>query len=158
MGTRADALSGHKGITSTKVEGGRERGDKTAPLGNSGVYRFRDFPSLPMGKIDRAREFLATTDYEAGVTRVSLKRLQELPGNLEQWSLRNASLACETPHIDRLLRFKEGLPSPKGSVRLAKQAYIDFWDSLEYIRVQMSTGVYGAQSYTGGIRTSDRAW
>ena len=105
--------------------------------------------SLPPCKIYRAREFLATIDYDPGVTRIPLKKLQELRGKLGRWSGCNASLACETLHIDRLIRFKDGLPSPKESLRQVKQAYVDFRDSLEYIRVQMETGDYKAQSYTG---------
>ena len=38
------------------------------------------------------------------------------------------------------MRFKSGLPAPKGTLRQAKQAYVDFWDIMEYIRAQMSTG------------------
>ena len=53
--------------------------------------------AAPRGKIDRVREFLATIDYDPGVARISLRRLQELRGKLEHLSVRNASLACETP-------------------------------------------------------------
>lgn len=72
-------------------------------------------------------------------------------GKLEHWSVRNASIACETPHIDQLLRFKDGLPSPKGSLRQAQQDYLDFWDIMGYIRPQMATGDYSSQSYTGSF-------
>ena len=106
---------------------------------------------LPPEKIDRAREFLAAIDYDPGVTRIDLERLQELRGKLGHWSICNASLAPETPNADRLLMFKNGLTAPRGSLRQIKQAYFDFWDSMEYIRVQMDTGSHGAMSYTGAF-------
>ena len=105
--------------------------------------------SPPEEKIDRAREFLATIDYDHGVARIELKRLQELRVELEHWSVCDASVAFGDPHVGRLLRFKGVFPAPQGSLRQIKQAYLDFWDSLEYIRAQMSTGSYNAQSHTG---------
>ena len=37
--------------------------------------------TIPPGEIDRVREFLATCDYDPGVARIPLKKLQELRGN-----------------------------------------------------------------------------
>ena len=53
--------------------------------------------------------------------------------------------------MDRLLRARSGVLAPRGPLREVKQTYIDFWDSLEYIRVQMSTGLYCVQSYVGAF-------
>lgn len=90
------------------------------------------------------REFLATIDYAPGVTRIPIKRLQELRCNRELWSLCKAALSRETPRVGRLLRFKDGLPAQKGSIHQVGHDYLDFGGSLEYIRVQMAAGEYGA--------------
>ena len=43
--------------------------------------------SMPSDKVGRAREFLATANYDPCVTRLDLRSLQELRGKLEQWSV-----------------------------------------------------------------------
>lgn len=65
---------------------------------------------------------------------------------LEQWSARHTTLAFETPNVYRLMRFKDGIPAPKESTRQVKQAYLDLWGIVEYIRAQMSAGDYSAKS------------
>ena len=87
--------------------------------------------------------------YDAGITRISLSRIQKLSGKQELWSVCNGSLDFETPQLEILLRLTGGLPVPKGSERQIKQAYVDFRDSVEYTRSQMSKGEYRAQPYTG---------
>ena len=123
----------------------------TLPLWGIVVSTEDETFTLPPEKIDRAREFLATCDYVPGATRIPLGKLQELRGKLEHWSICNQSLATETPYIDRLLRAKAGVLAPRGSLREVKQTYLDFWDCLECIRVQMSTGQYCCQSYVGAF-------
>lgn len=110
----------------------------------------KPFP-FPPDKVGRAREFSAIGDYDPGTSRIPLKILQEIRGKLEHWSIRNQSLATESPNVDRLLRTKSGVLPPRGPLREIKQIYIDFRDSLEYIRVQMSTGDYCIQSYVGAF-------
>ena len=44
------------------------------------------------------------------------------------------------------MRFKDGIPAPKESTRQVKQAYLDLWGIVEYIRAQMSAGDYSAKS------------
>ena len=107
--------------------------------------------SLPNLKIDRAMEFSATGDYDPVVTRIPLRKLQELRGKLGHWSVRNQSMAAEAPFIGRLLRSRKGVISPQGAPAGGKQIYLDSWDSLDYIRIQMSTGGYFSQSYVGAF-------
>ena len=107
--------------------------------------------TLPPEKIDRAREFPASCDYDPGATRIPLGELQELRGKLEHRPICNQSLATETPYIDRLLRAKAGALAPRGSLREVKQIYLYFWGCLECIRVQMCTGQYCSQSYVGAF-------
>ena len=70
-----------------------------------------------MGKIGRSREFIATGDYDPGDTRIPLKRLQELRGELGHCYERKNPLATETPYVGRLLRAKNGALTPNASLR-----------------------------------------
>ena len=46
---------------------------------------------------------------------------------------------------------REVCPAQQGPALQIKQAYVDLRGSVEYIRVQMPNGEYGAQSYTGAF-------
>ena len=81
------------------------------------------------------------------ITRIPLKRLQELRGSVEHWSNCNMSLGHEMRFIDRSLAPRSGITRPKASSREIKQAYIDFWTFLEIIRAHMATDTYWSQSY-----------
>ena len=107
--------------------------------------------TLPGEKIDRAEEFLMLPAFDPCVTRIPPRRLQELRGRVEHWSNCNTSLGPEMRFIDRLLAFRSGVTSPKGSSREIKQEYIDFRTCLETIRAHMATDTYWSQSYTTGF-------
>ena len=81
------------------------------------------------------------------MTRIPIEKIQELRGKLEHWRVRNRALATEARHIDRLLVTRNGVIDPRGSVRELKQAYVDFWDSLETLRIHLLTGTSISQSY-----------
>ena len=104
--------------------------------------------SLPTDKIQKAKMFLSTPDFDPGVTRIPLKALQELRGRVEFWSCCNSSLGVEMRFIDRLLVSQQGISHPKGSLREIKQSYIDFWSSVETIRIHMSTADFWSNTYT----------
>ena len=104
--------------------------------------------TLPSEKIDRAKEFSMLPVFDPCITRIPLKRLQELRGRVEPWSNCNVSLGPEMRFIDRLLVSRSGITCPKGSLREIKQAYVDFWTCLETIRAHMVTDTYWSQSYT----------
>ena len=104
--------------------------------------------TLPAAKALRAQEFLASPDFDPSITRIHIKKIQELRGKLEHWSVCNRALATETRHVDRLLVTRDGLIGPKGSLTELKQAYIDFWDSLETMRIHLLTGTAISQSYS----------
>ena len=103
--------------------------------------------ALPREKIDRAKEFVMLPVFGPCITRIPLKRLQELRGRVEHWSNCNMSLGHEVRFIDRLLVSRSGITCHKGSSREIKQAYIDFWTCLETIRAHMATDTYWSQSY-----------
>ena len=104
--------------------------------------------TLPPAKALRAQEFIAATDFDPAMTRIPLRRIQELRGKLGHWPACNRALSTELRHVDRLLVVREGLISPKGSLRELKQAYVDFWDSDETIRAHLLTGDSLSQAYT----------
>ena len=104
--------------------------------------------TLPPAKALRAQQFIAAAEFDPAMTRIPLKRIQEIRGKLEHRSICNRALSTELRHIDRLLVVREGVVSPKGSLRKLKQAYVDFWDSLGTIRVHLLTGDSLSQSYT----------
>ena len=108
--------------------------------------------TLPQGKIERSEEFLSSPDCDPGVTRIPIHSFQELRGRVEYWSSRNAALGVEMEFIDRLSVSRSGVCAPKGSMREVRQAYWDFWSSVETISVHMSTA-----SYWGNTSTADMA-
>ena len=114
------------------------------------MYRYRNFRGANGGNRPRPR-IPGEIGYDAGITRISLSRIQKLSGKQELWSVCNGSLGFEQPQLGILLRLKGGIPGPNGSERQIKQAYVDFRGSVEYIRAQMSTGEYGEQPYTGSF-------
>ena len=104
--------------------------------------------TLPPAKTLRAQEFLASADFDPAITRLPIRKIQELRGRLEHWSVCNRALSTELRHADRLLVVTEGEITPKGSLRGLMQAYVDFWDSLETMRIHLLTGGSLSQSYT----------
>ena len=82
------------------------------------------------------------------MTRIPLKRIQEIRGKMEHWSVCNRALSTEARHVGRLLVSRDGKVDPRGSLRELKQAYIDFWDSLETMRIHLLTGTSISQSYS----------
>ena len=65
--------------------------------------------TLPAAKALRAQEFLASPDFAPSITRIHIKKAQELRGKLEHWSVCNRASATETRHADRLLVTRDGL-------------------------------------------------
>ena len=104
--------------------------------------------TLPAAKALRAQEFLASPDFAPSITRIHIKKAQELRGKLEHWSVCNRASATETRHADRLLVTRDGLIDQRGSLGELKQAYIDFWGSLETMRIHLLTGTAISQSYS----------
>ena len=104
--------------------------------------------SLPEPKLTNAREFLAQSYFDPGVTRIPLGVIQELRGKAEHWCLCNESLGPELHVIDKLLCSYRGLSQPKGDEATVKQIYFDFWDTMETIRVNMSDPRWWSTTYT----------
>ena len=86
-------------------------------------------------------------EYDPCVTRIPLKQLHELRGRVEHWSNCNSALGAEMRFIDKMLVSRSGMSTPKGHKREIKQAFIDFWTSVETIRAHMATDDYWSQSY-----------
>ena len=84
-----------------------------------------------MGKIFRAREFLAQSRFDLGVARIPLRTLQELRGKAEHWSLCNRALGPELHVIDKIFRSKQGHSAPKGDSAAAKQIYFEFRETMK---------------------------
>ena len=104
--------------------------------------------TLPECKVERAREFLASPTFDPGNTRIELKRLQELRGKLEHWALCNTAVRPEMAVVDRLLAKYENVACPKGEPREMKQAYLEFWESIECLRINLSTPEVPGVAYT----------
>ena len=95
--------------------------------------------TLPDTKIGRAVEFLASSELDSGNTRIQLTKLQQLRGEMEHWSLRNAAIRPEFAAVDRLLvNYHEG-GQPKGTAKEMKQTYLEFWESAESMRASLAT-------------------
>lgn len=113
-----------------------------------GVCTVRETFTLHSAETLRAQERLASADFDPPMTRIPLKRAQELRGKLEHWSVRNIALATVTKYVGKLLVASAGVISPRGSLSELKKPIIDYWGSLETIRIHLLTGSSIRQSYS----------
>lgn len=104
--------------------------------------------SLPETKIARARDFLAPPEFGPGHTRIAIKRLQEPRGEMDHWALRNTSIRPELAVVDRLLAHYGREACPKGDPAEMKQAYVEFWEAIEAMRVNLRTSEDWQTSYS----------
>ena len=73
------------------------------------VCTVSDSFTLPPAKMLRAQEFLASPDFDPAMARIPLKKIQELRGKHEHWSVCNRALSTELKHDGRLLVVRDGL-------------------------------------------------
>lgn len=100
------------------------------------VYSVGKKGSSPLGEIFRAQSSLSPNEFGSCVTRIPLKRIQELRARHGQWAVCNRALSAAMRYVDKLLVSREGEIRPKWSIREIKQTYVDFWDSPDAFRIQ----------------------
>ena len=67
---------------------------------------------------------------------------------MEQWALCNSAVRPELAVVDRLLAKYDHAACPKGDHRSMKQAYVEFWEMIESLRVNLSTPGDWSAAYT----------
>ena len=109
-------------------------------------------PFAPPGaKIDRSAEFLASCEFGPGRTRIQLRKLHEVRGEMEHWSLCNSATRPEPNVADRLMVNHRNEGFPKGSTVEAKQTYLEFRESVESMRANLPTPEKWIVSYTTSL-------
>ena len=125
--------------------------DATIELLGTDVCTVGNTSALPDREISRDEDFLCPPDFDPDATRIQSECLQELRGRVGHWPCCNSSLGVGVRIVGRLLVTSDGVVNPRGSLRGIKQAYLDFWSSLETIRIHMSTADYRGNTYTADL-------
>ena len=107
--------------------------------------------TLPRAKVGRAIEFLAPPEFDVGNTRIPLRKLQELRGEMEHWAVCNIAIRPELAVVDRLLVTAHDAVSPKGNRKEMKQRFLEFWEAIEALLVNLSTPSRWSVSYTASF-------
>ena len=99
----------------------------------------REIVSLPEDKILKAQLLLANPLFDSGVTRLPLNLIQKLRGKMEFWSCCCHHIKTECPAVDKMLSSKNGYSFPRGNSSLAKKAFAEFWESVEFLRILLGS-------------------
>ena len=99
-------------------------------------------------KIQRAQEFLGSSDCDPCATSIPLGEMREFRGKLARSAASNQDLASEMRYIDILSVSPGGVVAPSGFLRKLRKSHVDFGDSPETIRAHLITGGPVRQSYT----------
>ena len=93
--------------------------------------------SLPGPKLEKAGHLLLLPDFDRGNTRLPLRLVQELRGNLEFWAAVLPTINPYLHSINALLKppDEQGLANPRGSQGEVETQWASFWDTLDLLRL-----------------------
>ena len=106
--------------------------------------------SLPDAEIDRAIEFLASPDFGPGITRIPMRKLQDLREKVEHWAMYSMAIRLELIVVDVMLVTYQSEVAPKGPESEAKRCYLEFCETIEAV------GVNSLAPDAWGFRTPPR--
>ena len=95
---------------------------------------------LPEPKRMKAKYLLREPQLQRGCQRVQTKLLRELAGSAQYWAVSAPELAPYLPVFYRLLQREPGdheWVRPRGSEAEVQAAWEEFWDALDWVRLQM---------------------
>jgi hypothetical protein len=88
----------------------------------------------------KAKYLLREPQLQRGCQRVQTKLLRELAGSAQYWAVSAPELAPYLPVFYRLLQREPGdheWVRPRGSEAEVQAAWEEFWDALDWVRLQM---------------------
>ncbi|CAL1131402.1 unnamed protein product [Cladocopium goreaui] len=95
---------------------------------------------LPEPKRIKAKYLLREPQLQRGCQRVRTKLLRELAGTAQYWAVSAPEIAPYLPVFYRLLQQEVGdheWVKPRGSESELEAAWAEFWDALDWVRLQM---------------------
>ena len=109
---------------------------------------------LPEQKLLKGAYLVTEPCFDAGQRRIPLLEVQRLRGNATFWQVVQPALKPELGAVDTLLaQTRPGDPyvCPKGSPQEVEEAYQEFWDAVEVIRVLTTRPETWEATFTVGL-------
>ena len=96
--------------------------------------------TLPEPKRMKAKYLLRESELQRGCTKVRTKLVRELAGSAQYWAVSAPEIAPYLPIFYRLLRQHPGEHAhvnPRGTPEEVAEVWEEFWDALDWVRLQM---------------------